>query len=179
MNHQELEVLIKGCKGNCQRSQSALYKHYYKKFERVANKYCDDSRDIEEVINEAFTRIFAQINNYDYRGPFEAWMRKIALNSTIDKVRTLSFKQNETNIILTEFGNEHSNTLIVPEEFFNMKQEVDVLLEKLSPQERNVMSLSIIGAKTCDIANELNITATNVRYQLFSARKKIKKYLWF
>jgi RNA polymerase sigma factor (sigma-70 family) len=177
MNFQDLEVIINGCKNNCNRSQSKLYNLYCKKFERVAGKYCKDSRDVEEVVNETFSRIFSQINNYDYRGPFEAWMRKIAVNSSIDKVRSLSFKHNEHFVILSDFITVKEDIFLLPPEFSNINQEIDTLLENLPNQERNVMSLSVIGTKTADIANELNITTTNVRYNLCSARKKIKKML--
>lgn len=173
MNPLNLESIIAGCKANDSKSQSTLYDIYSKKYLKATEKYCDDIRDREEVINEAFIKIFSEINNYKYTGSFEAWMRRIVVHTAIDKTRTKSFRKIEQRTVNVDFTTEGHNLIsqIDSDNFYN----VDRLFKKLTNKQQIIMKMVIEGLPTKEIANTLNTSDGSVRFQISDARKRLKE----
>ncbi|WP_298300217.1 sigma factor, partial [Hydrotalea sp.] len=74
--------LIKGCikqQANCQRM---LYEQYSGKLMAVCLRYAKDSMEAEDMLQDAFVRIFNYINQFKFEGSFEGWMRRITVNVT-------------------------------------------------------------------------------------------------
>ncbi len=172
MNPLNLESIIAGCKVNDPKSQSALYDIYSKKYLKVAEKYCNDIRDREEVVNEAFIKIFSEINNYNYTGSFEAWMRRIVVHTAIDKTRSKSFKKIEQRTVNVDFTTEGQNLIsqIDSDNFFNIER----LFKKLTKKQQEIMKLVVSGLPTKEIAGILNTSDGSIRFQISDARKRLK-----
>lgn len=173
MNSTVIESLISGCKSNDSKSQTRLYEKYSSKFLKVAGKYCDDIRDREEVVNEAFIKIFSNINDYSYSGPFENWMTRIVLHTAIDKTREKSFKQITNKTINVDFTTDGHNLISTVTN--NINFNIECLFSKLTKQQEKIMRLLCNGSKTKEIANIINSTEGNVRFQISTARKTLKE----
>ncbi len=75
-----LQYLLDGCKVNDRAAQKALYYRYFNTFMGIAVRYVHTQADGEEVLNNAFLRIFKHINKYTGKGSFEGWMKRIVVN---------------------------------------------------------------------------------------------------
>jgi RNA polymerase sigma factor (sigma-70 family) len=75
-----LQYLLDGCKVNDRAAQKALYYRYFNTFMCIAVRYVNTQADGEEVLNNAFLRIFKHINKYTGKGSFEGWMKRIVVN---------------------------------------------------------------------------------------------------
>lgn len=75
-----LQYLLDGCKANDRAAQKALYYRYFNTFMSIAIRYVHTQADGEEVLNNAFLRIFKHINKYTGKGSFEGWMKRIVVN---------------------------------------------------------------------------------------------------
>ncbi len=86
----ELE-LIKGCVDNDVQCQKVLYEKYAPKMMGVSLRYCNSKMEAEDVLQDAFIKIFDKIKSFKGEGSFEGWIRKIvvftALKSNDKRVR--------------------------------------------------------------------------------------------
>jgi RNA polymerase sigma factor (sigma-70 family) len=75
-----LQYLLDGCKANDRAAQKALYYRYFNTFMGITLRYVNTQADGEEVLNNAFLRIFKHISKYTGKGSFEGWMKRIVVN---------------------------------------------------------------------------------------------------
>ena len=174
MNSVEINELISGCKSNNPKYQTILYNNYRNLFSKIISKYCNDSRDIEEVVNTAMTKIFMEIINYKYTGPFEAWMRRIVVHTAINKTREKLFKQQEKRTIYTDFSMLPPSIGGVDEIHFC--DELDKITSNLTKQQKKIFELRVTGLKLREIADKLGTSESTVRFQVSTARKRLKQF---
>jgi len=75
--------LIKDCQNGKKSSQYELVKRYSKMLMVVCKRYVVDESIAKDVLQETLIRIFKSIGKYQATGSFEAWMRKIAVRSSL------------------------------------------------------------------------------------------------
>ena len=90
-NHLDERELIKGCVDNDVQYQKVLYEMYATKMMGVSLRYCNSRMEAEDVLQDAFIKIFDKIKTFKGEGSFEGWIRKIvvftALKSNDKRVR--------------------------------------------------------------------------------------------
>jgi len=60
------------------------HKHWLYRFVR---RYVGDADEAYDVVQDAFVAALSNLNRYDPTRPFEAWLRRIALNKCRDRAR--------------------------------------------------------------------------------------------
>jgi DNA-directed RNA polymerase specialized sigma24 family protein len=53
----------------------------------ISVRYSLNADDALEVVNDAFIKVFNNINTYNTDKPFKAWLRTIVVNTAIDRRR--------------------------------------------------------------------------------------------
>jgi RNA polymerase sigma factor (sigma-70 family) len=90
-NHLDERELIKGCVDNDVQYQKVLYEMYATKMMGVSLRYCNSRMEAEDVLQDAFIKVFDKIKTFKGEGSFEGWIRKIvvftALKSNDKRVR--------------------------------------------------------------------------------------------
>ncbi len=81
------EDIIAGCRRNDIVCQKMLYKKYYSLFMVMCFRYVPAKEDAEEVLNNAFLRIFKYIGKFNNTGSFEGWMKRIVVNCCLDFIK--------------------------------------------------------------------------------------------
>jgi RNA polymerase sigma-70 factor (ECF subfamily) len=79
--------LVRRARRGEQRAFSLLlgrHKHWLYRFVR---RYVGDSEEAYDVLQEAFVAAMSNLARYNDRRPFEAWLRRIALNKCRDRAR--------------------------------------------------------------------------------------------
>lgn len=167
----EAELVRKCQKGNKQ-AQHVLFETYADRFYRLILRYVRTQEDAEDLIMEAFVKIFKHIGRFVLKdhGSLEAWMRKIMVNEALMLLRK------KHNLNLTESLNaldpDHDLPAwqqLEPEDLYNM-------IVKLPPGYRTVFNLFVIeGYGHVEIAEMLGISENTSRSQLFKAKQLLKR----
>lgn len=82
-----LKQLIKKCIKKDARAQSELYKQFASKLFSVCLKYSRNYAEAEDNLHDAFITVYSKIEQYNYKGSFEGWLKRIAVNTTLQRYR--------------------------------------------------------------------------------------------
>ena len=174
----EIKKIIRGCLAGNKRDQELLYRRYSAKLYGVSLQYTGSYEDGRDVLQESFIKIYTHLHTYSGEGSFEGWMRRIVVNTALEKHRNRYYLNKVDDL---------SN---IPEGFDNINisdttgLEADDLLEfimKLPPRYRMVFNLyAIEGYTHREIAKMLSISEGTSKSNLSRARailqRKVKKY---
>ena len=83
-----LEQLIEQCKKNDVKAQSQIYKLFASKLFSVCLKYSRNNAEAEDNLQDAFVTIFKKISQFKNIGSFEGWMKRIAINTALQRYRS-------------------------------------------------------------------------------------------
>jgi RNA polymerase sigma-70 factor (ECF subfamily) len=51
-------------------------------------QYSGNDEEARDILQEGFIKIFENLNHYKYEGSFEGWMRRIIVNTALEKFRS-------------------------------------------------------------------------------------------
>jgi len=154
-------------------AQSKVYQLFADKLFAVSLKYSRNYQDAEDNLQDSFLTIFDKIKQYNHKGSFEGWLKRITINTALQTYR----KKAPLQII-----QEVSET-IEDEEFDleNANFNVDFLLEcvqQLPDQYRLVFNLFVLDEYSHkEIADFLKISEGTTKSNLSRARKILKEKL--
>ncbi len=173
--------IIEGCKNGKSRAQHALYNKYCGSMFGVALRYCRNKSEAEDVLQEAFVRIFKYILKFEGRneGSLTAWIKTIVINTT------LSHNRNNKKHHYTEDVDEIQ---IGVKPIFDISSDADSNQERknkvmkamheLPDGYRTVFNLySVEGYSHKEIADILDISENTSKSQLSKARKYLRSLL--
>lgn len=145
----------------------------------VCIRYKKDEAEARAVLNQGFLKILTKLDKYDPKVPFEAWIRRIMINTIIDEFR--KYKKERERTQYTDFT--ATDTFDERVDFNSADQMFDVeavefFIKKLPPLTQRVFNLYIIdGYAHKEIGRLLDISEGNSKWHLSSARKRLKKMI--
>ncbi|GAB4449921.1 MAG: RNA polymerase sigma factor [Bacteroidales bacterium] len=163
--------IIEGCKKQNRKAQKMLYDRFSSKFLGVCMRYAKDKPEAEDILQEGFLKIFERIEQYNFSGAFEGWMRRIIVNTAISNYRKNLKHYNHSNIDDVYEFEQEINTSEVE---FSM-EEMLYVIQSLSPGYRMVFNLfAIEGYPHKEIAEMLGIDIATSKSQYSRARKIVQ-----
>ncbi len=81
------ESLVPGVLRADPAAQEALYRHFEGPLLRVCLRYVRARPVAEDLVQEAFVRVFGRLAQWRGQGPLEAWVRRIGVNTCLDHCR--------------------------------------------------------------------------------------------
>ncbi len=169
--------LIKRCKKNESKAQFELYKLCYGSLMGVCLRYEKNKEDAEELLNLAFYKILTKLDKYKKDVPFEAWARRITINTIIDEFRKKArdrhtfYDDLEMNVPVSTMDFNEADQKFDAEELENM-------IRQLPPVSQKVFNLYVIeGYNHREIADMLGISEGTSKWHLSTSRKSIKEML--
>lgn len=168
---------LEGCKRQDRAVQEHLYRTYYSPLLKVCARYARDMHDAENLINDAFLRIFTKIDQYDGRGSFEGWMRKVTVNTCLDYLRSRDLKtalnmRIGSNVISDDYAVEVSESALSKLHFKVLLN----LIQTLPPMSRTVFNLFVFEGHTHrQISNLLDISEGTSHWHVAQARKLLQQ----
>jgi RNA polymerase sigma factor (sigma-70 family) len=164
-----LKQLISNCKKQDIKAQEQLYRLYANKLFSVCLKYSNSYQQAEDNLQDGFMTIFDKIAQYQDKGSFEGWMKRIMVNTTLQKYR----KQGVFEIINEE------NLSEVAIEVDEDEISVDFLLkiiQELPDRYRQVFNLyALDGFSHKEISEMLQISTGTSKSNLARARIILKE----
>jgi len=82
-----LKELIDKCKKGDRRAQEQLYRQYSNILFGICLKYSRNKSEAEDSLHDSFMIIFEKIGQYKSKGSFEGWIKRITINTVLQKYR--------------------------------------------------------------------------------------------
>jgi RNA polymerase sigma factor (sigma-70 family) len=170
----DLQNLINGCLARDRASQRKVYEIFSPSMMGLCLRYAKNREEAEEILQDGFLQMYKHISQFKNSGSFEGWLRKIMINSALQRYR------NQASLIkLIPVSEEHSMTYqeAGPEDKMNEKELIR-LIHTLPPAYRLVFNLHVFeGMKHREIAQLLNISEGTSKSNLSDARNFLRKHL--
>ncbi len=169
-----IEEIIEGCKNKQPIYQRALVDGFSDLLYSISLRYVGHPATAQDVLQEAFIRIFKAFKNYDSdKGSLSAWMRKITVNEAL---KSLNKKKVKYSTLSVDFNEKYG---VAPEILRKMDAE-DLLkvVQSLPEGYRQVFNLSVIeGYSHKEISQLLGIQPVSSRSNLSRAKQILRKKL--
>lgn len=78
------EELIKGCAAGNRASQKALYDQYARKMMAICLRYSRSPAEAEDVLQEGFIKVFANLPRFRGESRLDTWMTRIMINAALN-----------------------------------------------------------------------------------------------
>jgi RNA polymerase sigma-70 factor, ECF subfamily len=166
--HQQEHDLIKQAAANNRHAQQQVYSKYAPKMLGVCRQYIKDLHQAEDVMITAFMKVFANLRNFEFKGSFEGWVRRIMVNECISCLRV----QKKVSFLEDQYYEEGSFNNI---ESGLSVDDIQSLIDSLPDGYKMVFNLyAIEGYKHQEIAQMLGINEGTSKSQLSHARKMLQ-----
>lgn len=174
---QPTEELLQQCKKGKSKAQYQLYKMFYGILMGVCIRYKKNKEDAEEILNIGFMKILSNISKYNTKVPFEAWARRIVINTVIDEFRK-NKKYNEQQE-KTAFENDEAYNFHIDvneaEKTFDA-EELTKMIADLPPVTSKVFNMyAIDGYAHKEIAEMLEMSVGTSKWHVSTARKALQE----
>ncbi len=168
------EKLIRACQRKEAAAQRELYNRYARRLLGVCMRYFNDSMEAEDVMSNGFVKIFDKIEQYQFSGSFEGWLRRIMVNEALQQVR-----RNKTMYLETNIDTVYNDTAVMLVNDNELEAE-DLLrmVQQLPDGYRTVFNLyAIEGYSHKEISELLDISESTSKSQLSRARALLQTYV--
>ncbi|WP_426095952.1 RNA polymerase sigma factor [Flavobacterium sp. DSR2-3-3] len=167
LHHGENELIQLAVENNRQ-AQQQIYTQFSPKMLSVCRQYIKDIHQAEDIMITAFMKAFTNLKNFQFKGSFEGWIRRIMVNECISFIRVekkLKYIEEET------YFEESCNNI---ESQFSI-DDIQFMIDSLPDGYKMVFNLyAIEGYKHHEIATMLGINEGTSKSQLSHARKMLQ-----
>ena len=162
--------LIKGCIREDRYHQQELFRRYAGKMLVVCMRYARHEMEAEDILQDAFIKVFDNITKFGFKGSFEGWIRRIVINTALKNYSKKSFRQEQIGL------ENFPDLQLEPEAYTHLhEEELLRLIARLPEGYRLVFNLNVIeGYSHKEIADMLGIQESTSRSQLVKARKMLQ-----
>ncbi len=169
LQRREERAWLDRCALGDERAIRWVLNRYRDRVVRLAAHVLHNSREAEDVAQEAFVKAFRQIGQFRGDSGFYAWLYRIVINLCLDRMRRKSMTSEmplEENI---------AHFVAVSPDVEN-RLSVAQVLDSLTPPMRAALVLrEVEGLEYAEIADVLNIPVGTVRSRLNTAREQFRR----
>ena len=167
-------TLIENCKKQSHKAQLEVYRLFYRGVYNTCFRILRRQDEAEDAMQDSFIKVFDKISTYSNGTPFEAWVKRIAINTAIDALRkkTVTIVDLDERIAVAEDDVDDFNENMLKVEA--IKRGIDTLPDGY----RLVLTLHLIeGYDYEEIAEVLKIAESTVRSQYIRGKKRLLEIL--
>lgn len=151
-----------------------LYLQYADAMYNVCLRILQHQAEAEDALQEAFIKVFNNIQQYRNESSIGSWIKQIVTNTCLNvlKKRKILFNELDDNVELSETESENNN-----ETDFSI-DDIIKAIEELPQGYRVVFNLYMFEDYSHrQIADMLEISESTAKTQLFKAKRKLKELL--
>jgi RNA polymerase sigma factor (sigma-70 family) len=171
--------------GRIKNGQAAAYAFLVDKYQHmvytIAIKILINTEDAEDAAQESFIKAYQQINTFAGKSKFSTWLYTIAYRTAVSKL-----KENRVSTVsISDQLNENytADSAATGMEQLQAKQQQEQVtraIAKLPATEALLVTLYHINElPTKEIQEITGLSLSNIKIQLFRARKKLERELRF
>jgi RNA polymerase sigma-70 factor (ECF subfamily) len=173
------EQIILACKKGSKAAFRQLYEKHSGWMMGMCLRYCKNTEDAQDVLQECLVKIFTAMDNFSYHSNthFCSWLKKIIINTSINFIKNKS--KSDFIVSYNDYENENFDTYDDIDEY-EMEQsytQEDLLryIQELPDGYRTVFNLYVFEDKSHkEISDIMNISESTSKSQLFKARSFLK-----
>jgi len=168
--HADLDNLLLRCRLREPAAQRALYAHYASRMMGVARRYVRSVAEAEDILQDAFVKVFTRLGDFRGEGSLEGWIRRIVVTTAINHWQSGQHRRQQAQLEDVPEPMAHDADAL---DRLSVT-EVLALIEKLPDGCRLVLLLyAVDGYSHGEIAEMLNIQESTSKAQLSKARKQL------
>jgi RNA polymerase sigma factor (sigma-70 family) len=164
----ELDDIIKQCQKGEAKAQEILYKFFGPKLFAICLKYAPSYEDAQDNFQDGFLHLFNKINQFQFKGSFEGWAKRLMINHVLQQYRKVSHLE-----IVKEIP-DIIETVEIDEPL--ELQDLLQLIQELPTQYRIVFNLYVLDNYSHkEISEMLGISEGTSKSNLSRAKKILKE----
>ncbi len=164
-----LKRLIDNCIKQDAKAQSQLYKQYASKLFSLCLKYSKNYAEAEDNLHDAFITVFSKIGQYKNKGSFEGWLKRIAINTSLQR-----YRENVGVYDIVHEDKIEDVTVDIADEDLSLDFLLKIIQE-LPDRYRLVFNLYVLdGYSHVEISELINISTGTSKSNLARARLILK-----
>ena len=170
--------LIRRAQAGDEDAFATLVRRHQRRAQSVARSLVPGEEDARDLAQEAFLRVFRNLDRFDFQHPFTTWLHRIVTNLAIDHLR-------KRRLVLRSSGGEGDDDepeIEVPDEAqaapsqrlesSETAERVREVISALAPHFQTVLVLRELEGLPCtEIAEIVGATHVTVRWRLHRGRK--------
>jgi RNA polymerase sigma factor (sigma-70 family) len=167
----DLDALLARCRRREPAAQCALYARYAGRMLGVARRYANSVPEAEDILQDAFVKVFAHLNDFRSEGSLEGWVRRIVVTTAINHWQSGKLRRQ----CLAEPVEALPEPAVAATALDQLNvREVLALVERLPDGCRVVLLLyAVDGYSHSEISELLGIQESTSKAQLSKARKQL------
>ena len=162
--------LAQAIKRGDKKAQTIFFDSYSGLMLAICLRYMGDKMLAEDVMLQGFMKVFDKIDQFNFKGSFEGWVKRIIINEALMKLRSQKNYEIDLDEAPPIAGSPEGHSL----------EEEDLLrmVEQLPKGYRTVFNLyALEGYSHAEIAQELGISEGTSKSQLSRARAMLQDQL--
>jgi len=139
---------------------------------KVANSYCSDIHEQEDLIQEIIFQIIKGYSRFDHKVKVITWMYRVALNVSISHFRKVK--------------NRQKYIVPMPDKLIKIDESKDggideniirlrVFIQEFDPLNKALLIMYLDGKSHVDISEAMGISVSNVGTKIGRIKKQLKK----
>ncbi|WP_321279905.1 RNA polymerase sigma factor [Marinifilum fragile] len=136
---------------------------------RFILKNIKDEDKVRDIVQDSFEKLWRNIENVNYQ-KVKSYLFTTAYHTMIDVIRREKRKEDFEKVDVKEYS--HS------EQYSDLKEVLNIALEKLSDIQRSVILLrDYEGYSYAEIAKITDLSESQVKVYIYRARKNLKSFI--
>lgn len=86
----DIKYIVQECLAGKRQAQEKLYAMFSAKMFGICLRYCKNYDEAKDILQEGFVKVFSKLEQFNFAGSFEGWVRRIIVNTAIEKLRSQS-----------------------------------------------------------------------------------------
>ena len=165
--------LVRECLQGNALYQKKLFEKFYGKMLGICQRYAKDADEAQDILQDGYIKVFQKLEGFDFNCPLEAWIRKIMINTAIDRFRTAARQPIPIEIETAHGVSEEGNVL----NDISLR-DLLTMIQKLPAGYRMIFNMHVIeGFNHREISDELHITEGTSKSQLAKAKALLQKMI--
>lgn len=131
-------------------------------------------QDAQDLVQDAFIKVYRNLDKYDGSGSFAGWLYRIAINHCMDEFRKKSHTTIQLEIDETKAVNrEHPEVIFLKKE---KSRQLERLISTLPEDERLIILLRYVNEISYEeIGEVMDVPLSTVRNKLHRAKIKMRE----
>ena len=155
-----------------------LYQNYYPALCNYASRIIQDEVIVEDIVQESLINLWDSSATFQNIRSLTGWLYQAvytrSLNTIRDQARTNKLHQNLWESVKEELTEEMAINSAIEEEILH---KFRTIITQLSPQQQEIMKMSMDGMKVKEIAKVLNVSENAIKMQKKRAYSVIREEL--
>lgn len=175
------ERIVERVLGGERELYEVLIRRHNQRVYRIARSVLGDEDEAEDVMQDAYVRAYAHLDQFEGRAKFSTWLGKIAVYEALARARRRGrfVEWDETTMTDDAQAGSDPRTPPTPEDELGRRELGYILTEAVdalaAPQRLVFVLRQIEGLSTAEAAECLGISEDNVKVRLHRARRALRR----